>query len=313
MKKSTHIFLLAALGFFLLNDSFAQQIPTRSNYLLSSFLDHPAAAGNRECLDMRLGHRNQWVGFADSPTNSFISLTGRLSESPRSVSGVGARVETDEAGPWGTTSFSLAYSHKLKLTSGGWLSGGVALGMAQHRLNIGALDFPDIEASGDPAVAGSAQFLFPTVDAGLWYQDKRSFGGFSVINATAPVLSAITLGSLTSRHFVATLGTSLELDGLFMFRPSVNMRIASGLPPCFEMNGAMVYDDQIVIGLGYRNQTAIIGSFQIALFDYMKVGYSYDFGISDIRVASTSSHEITIALSACDTSTPRAYQCPAYD
>lgn len=313
MKSLTHILLLAAFCSSLFTDLSAQQIPTRSNYLLSSFLDHPAAAGNKECLDMRLGHRNQWVGFADSPTNSFISLTGRLSESPRSVSGVGARVETDQAGPWGTTSFSLAYSHKVKLSSGGWLSAGAAVGMSQHRLNTGALDFPDIEASGDPAVAGTTQFLFPTVDAGLWYQDKRSFGGISVINATASTLSVITLASVTSRHFVATAGTSLELDGRFMFRPSVNMRVAAGLPPCFEMNGAVVYEDLLVIGVGYRNQTAIIGSFQIALFDYMKVGYSYDFGISDIRLASTSSHEITIALSACDNSAPRAYQCPAYD
>lgn len=313
MKHTTHILLLAAFCAFAINASTAQHIPTRSNYLLSSFMDHPAAAGNTECLDMRLGHRNQWLGFADSPTNSFISLSGRLSESPRSVSGVGARVETDNAGPWGTTSLSFAYSLKVKLSGGAWLSTGVALGVTQHRLDIGALDFPDAQAIFDPAVVGTTQVLFPTVDAGLWYQDKRSFAGISIINATAATLSGIALGSVTSRHFVVTAGTSLELDGRFMFRPSVNMRMANGLPPSFEMNGAVVYDDQFVIGLGYRNQTAIIGSLQIALFDYMKVGYSYDFGISKIRVVSMSSHELTIALSACNKGAPRAYSCPAYD
>jgi type IX secretion system PorP/SprF family membrane protein len=313
MKHITHIVLVAIFIAIISATATAQQIPVRSNYLMSSFMDHPAAAGNMECLDMRLGHRNQWVGFADAPTNSFISLSGRLSESPRSVSGVGARVETDQAGPWGTTSLSFAYSHKLKLTSGAWLSAGAAMGVTQHRLNTGALDFPDVEASGDPAVAGTTQFLFPTVELGLWYQDKRSFGGISIVNATAATLSTITLGSVTSRCFIATVGTSMELDGRFMFRPSANMRVASGLPPSFEMNGAIVYDDLLVLGLGYRNGTAIIGSFQIALFDYMKLGYSYDFGISDIRIVSASSHEITIALSACDGSAPRAHQCPAYD
>jgi len=65
--------------------------------------------------------------------------------------------------------------------------------------------------------------------------------------------------------------------------------------------------------VGYRNQTAVIAHLQLALFDYIKVGYSYDFGISDIRIASASSHEITIALSACDRGSKKAEHCSAYD
>ena len=291
----------------------AQQIPLRSNYLMSTFQDHPAAAGNVDCLDLRLGVRNQWVGFEGAPTNSYASLTGRLSEGPRSISGIGGRIETDQAGPWGTTSFSLAYAHKLKMNNGAWLSAGLALGVSQYSLNIGSLDFPDVETASDDAVAGSTQFIYPTIDAGLWYQDERTFGGISLINATAATLNTITLGSKTPRHLVATAGTSIELDGRFLFRPSSQIRITKGLPPSFEINGAVVYADFLAIGLGYRNQSALVGSLQISLLDYLKVGYSYDFGISEIRAASVSSHEITIAISACDITASRGQHCSAYD
>ena len=66
---------------------------------------------------MRMGHRNQWV--VGAPTNSYLSLTGRIGDSPRAVQGIGVRLENDQAGVWGSTSASIAYSHKLKLQKEG--------------------------------------------------------------------------------------------------------------------------------------------------------------------------------------------------
>jgi len=306
--------LISALAtFFITTSLFAQQIPSRSNYLMTPFQDHVAAAGNKQCLDMRMGFRNQWAGFEGAPAYSFASLSGRLGQTENSIHGVGGRIETDEAGPWGTTSLSLAYAYKIQLSSGGWLSSGLSVGVVQHRLSTGRLDFPDVEVANDPAVIGATQFLFPTIDAGLWYEDEHSFIGVTMINATAAELSNMTLSTKTSRHVVATGGTSIELDGRFVFRPSAQMRVVQGLIPALDVTCNVVYDDLISLGVGYRNQTAVIAHLQLALFDYIKVGYSYDFGISDIRIASASSHEITIALSACDRGSKKAEHCSAYD
>ena len=306
--------ILAASFFFAANTiTQAQHLPVRSNYLLTSFMDNPAAAGNKDCLDLRLGHRNQWVGFPGAPSNSFLSLSGRLGDTPRSVQGIGLKIETDDAGPWGTTYASIAYSHKIKLTNQGWLSAGFSLGVSQFRLNPNGLDV----TIGDPAFLGdqTSQFLFPIVDAGFWYQDKRNFGGISLLNVTNGSLNSITNTneSKTTRIFVITGGALLELDGKFMFRPSANIRYASGLPASFEMNGAVVYDKSIAVGLGYRVQSALIGSVQFALFDYMTLGYSYDFGISKIGTFSRSSHEVTLTFSACDMKATSVNSCPAYD
>lgn len=310
MKKIFFTLVVSALA---LSSASAQHIPVRSNYLMSSLMDHPAAAGNRECVDMRLGNRNQWLGMPGGPTNSFVSITGRLSESDRVAQGVAGRVETDQAGPWGTTSFSLAYSHKIELRHGQWLSAGFALGVTQHRLNTADLEFPEFGTSSDPAVLGSTQFLFPTVDAGIWYQDRKNFGGITLINATSGSLSEIAQNTQSSKHVVITGGSSMELDGKFMFRPSAQIRIAPGLPPSFELNGAIVYDDAFSLGLGYRSQSEVIGQAQIALLEYLKVGYAYGFGISTIRTVAPNTHEITFALSSCNSGPSKAVKCSAYD
>ena len=105
----------------------------------------------------------------------------------------------------------------------------------------------------------------------------------------------------------------MELDGRFMFRPSANIRYSEGLPTSFEMTGSVVYDDSYSVGIGYRVKSALIGSVQLTLFNYLKVGYSYDFSVSKINLAARSTNEITIAFSACDLKLTKVQECPAYD
>lgn len=310
MKYLGQILVLASF-LFVAVESHAQLNPVRSNYLLTTFMDNPAAAGNKECLDLRVGHRNQWVGFPGSPVNSYLSLSGRLGESVRSVQGVGLRVESDKAGAWGKTTASIAYSHKIRLNNRGWFSGGFSLGMSQYSLDVNGLDITATDAAISSGT--TTQFLFPIIDAGLWYQDRRNFAGISMNNATSGMLGALTYDSKTATFFVFTGGSSLELDGRFMFRPSANLRYSKGLPTSFELNGAVVYDDSFSVGMGYRVQSALIGSIQLALFNYMKVGYSYDFAVSKINVATRSTHEVTVTFSACDMKAAKVQACPAYD
>tara|TARA_B100000683_G_scaffold276064_1_gene328758 strand:- start:147 stop:1079 length:933 start_codon:yes stop_codon:yes gene_type:complete len=310
MKQIGQILVIASF-FFVAIEAQAQLNPVRSNYLLTTFMDNPAAAGNKECLDLRVGHRNQWVGFPGSPVNSYLSLSGRLGESVKSVQGVGLRVESDKAGAWGKTTASIAYSHKIRLNNRGWFSGGFSLGMSQYSLDVNGLDI----TATDPAIKGgtTTQFLFPVIDAGIWYQDKRNVVGISINNATASKLDTLTMDSKTATVFVITGGSSMELDGRFMFRPSANIRYSEGLPTSFEMTGSVVYDDSYSVGIGYRVKSALIGSVQLTLFNYLKVGYSYDFSVSKLNLAARSTNEITIAFSACDMKLTKVQECPAYD
>ena len=130
----------------------AQFVGTRSLFLMSNLLDNPAAAGNSPCLDMRMGVRSQWAGFEGAPLTSFASLSGRLGQGTTLAHGMGGYVMTDAIGPWSNTRFSLAYSTKIRLTTGGRLSAGIGLGMVQYRLDVGSLQFPEVVATDDPAL-----------------------------------------------------------------------------------------------------------------------------------------------------------------
>ena len=195
----------------------AQFVGTRSLFLMSNLLDNPAAAGNSPCLDMRMGVRSQWTGFEGAPLTSFASLSGRLGQGTTLAHGMGGYVMTDAIGPWSNTRFSLAYSTKIRLTTGARLSAGIGLGMVQYRLDVGSLQFPEVAATDDPALSGSAtaQTVFPTMDFGLWYEDKLNFAAFSIQNVTATTLADIAATTSSGRTAVLTGdGTSNWTGGL---------------------------------------------------------------------------------------------------
>ena len=298
--------------------SHAQFGGVRSLFLMSNVLDNPAAAGNSPCLDMRMGVRSQWTGFDGAPMGSFASLSGRLGQGTTLAHGMGGYVLTDDIGPWSNTRFSLAYSAKVRLTTGAKLSAGIALGMVQYRLDIGSLQFPEYAATDDPALFGSAtsQTVFPTMDFGLWYEDKQTFAAFSMQNITSTTLTDIAATTSSGRIAVLTGGRFIKLDRRFAFRPAAQMRLASGLPASIDFQGTFSMDDRVSMGLGYRSGSALVGVMSLKLFESMTVGYAYDFGVSALNVAARNSHEIVISLTACDKDDPffgTGGRCPAYD
>ena len=153
-----------------------------------------------------MGVRSQWAGFEGAPLTSFASLSGRLGQGTTLAHGMGGYVMTDAIGPWSNTRFSLAYSTKIRLTTGGRLSAGIGLGMVQYRLDVGSLQFPEVAATDDPALIGTAtsQTVFPTMDFGLWYEDKLNFAAFSIQNVTATTLTNIAATTSSGRTAVLT-------------------------------------------------------------------------------------------------------------
>ena len=71
MKK-----LLLLIGLVIGSRATAQQISQYTQYVFNHFSINPAVAGSKDCLDVRLGYRRQWVGFENAPVTAWASLHG---------------------------------------------------------------------------------------------------------------------------------------------------------------------------------------------------------------------------------------------
>jgi type IX secretion system PorP/SprF family membrane protein len=292
----------------------AQQLPVRTTAMLNPFQDNPALAGSVECLDLHFGQRAQWAGFDGAPTTSFVNIHGQMVEQGPNFHGLGGRVESDEAGPWGHLAVNLAYAYNLKMTSGARLAAGFSAGLYQFRLNQSMIDLPDVEVANDPAFQGESAFVFPSLDVGLALYERDWFVGLSLINATGASLGNIGAQSEFKRHFALTANAKMELYRDWSFRPSAQVRIAPSVPASADLMLALDYNDIAGFGLGYRTGTALLAMAKVKVLDYLSIGYAYGLTTSVMRAASANSHEVIIGINACGgNSRGRYVSCPAYD
>lgn len=293
--------------------AWGQQFPMRSTGMLNPFQDHAAAAGSRECLDLHMGFRSQWSGFDGAPTTAFANLHGKLLSNGPNFSGVGGRIETDEAGAWSSLAVSLAYSYNMKLSNGGRLAAGLGLGAFQQKLNWNGISLPEYQVADDPAFAGNSQFVAPLLDASLWYVDRSWYGGFTLGNVAQPAVSQVATNTRLRRYVTGTVGAQVELDGPWALQPVATVRGAAGLPLAVDLVAFLDYNSLLGVGVGYRNQSAIMAMVKFNVAEYISVGYAYDWTLSTLNAASPSTHEFVIGINACDGKPHGAVSCPAYN
>jgi len=308
--------LIPSLAIALLSVSVlqAQQFPVRATAMMNPFQDHPAAAGVLGCMDLHMGYRNQWSGIEGAPETAFANLHGQMEGQGNDFHGFGVRVESDEAGAWGYNAVNFAYAYNLRLSNGARLAAGLSAGFFQHRLDMSLLDMPELQVANDPAIFGNQQFIVPMIDAGLWYYDRDMYAGLTIQNVTQASMEKISQFGKLRRHLVVTGGSEVELDGRWMFLPSAQARLGSGVPPSAEVLGLFKYDDVVGVGLGYRSQSALIVAAQAKILDYLSIGYAYELNVSPLSGAGPNSHEIVIGINACSgRPAGRAIPCPAYN
>jgi len=308
--------LIPSLAIALLSVSVvqAQQFPVRATAMMNPFQDHPAAAGVLGCMDLHMGYRNQWSGIDGAPETAFANLHGQMEGQANDFHGFGVRVESDEAGAWGYNAVNFAYAYNLRLSSGARLAAGLSAGFFQHRLDMSLLDMPELQVANDPAVFGNQQFIVPMIDAGLWYYDRDMYAGLTIQNVTQASMEKISQFGKLRRHLVVTGGSEVELDGRWMFLPSAQARLGSGVPPSAEVLGLFKYDEVVGVGLGYRSQSALIVAAQAKILDYLSIGYAYELNVSPLSGAGPNSHEIVIGINACSgRPAGRTIPCPAYN
>ena len=138
MKKTLFLYLLLLLAL-----NFQGQQLSQFSYFTYNYMQYNhAVVGTAPCLDLKFGVRRQWKGFEGAPITGFANIHGKIGKQTKyRYMGLGALVETDDAGPFAYTSIQLAYSYHQKLANKYYLAAGLSLGLPLQR------QFRDIHAA----------------------------------------------------------------------------------------------------------------------------------------------------------------------
>lgn len=298
MKK--HI-LLALIGVLVMAGGLrAQQDPMYSQYMFNHQVLNPAYAGSWGFLTSTFIYRKQWIGVNGAPeTQSFSFHT----PSKNDRHGFGMSFVGDQIGVTKTTGFNAAYAYRIHLTEKARLAFGLQGSLDNYRANFGDVRTgSDIDPSigTDPAFNGNSVNLWlPNAGAGVFFHTKRFFAGASSPKLIQHDLNGDNAASIAqlSRHFFFTTGVVIGREESFLkFKPSILAKFNPASPMQFDFNAHFLLGDRLWLGATYRTEDALVAMVQLQLFQWLRMGYAFDYITSELNTYGNASHEFMLGI-----------------
>ncbi|MBL0012313.1 MAG: type IX secretion system membrane protein PorP/SprF [Flavobacterium sp.] len=290
MKKCN---LLVLFSLLFIGKSIAQQDPHYTQYMYNMNVINPAYAGSKENLSFGLLYRKQWVDIEGAPAT--FSLAGSMPVG-KNV-GVGLSVISDKIGPVEENNVYGDFSYTLNLGGEHRLAFGMKAGATFHKVGlfseIGNGNVPD---PNDPAFAEDTNNTFLNIGSGLFYYTQKYYVAFSVPNMLKSKhldFNGRQYGTETAHYFL-TGGYVFDLSENVKFKPFTMIKSSFGAPVSYDISTNFLFYEKFEIGATYRKEDSFGAMVNYAISPNLRIGYAYDHVISDLKVATTSSHEIIL-------------------
>lgn len=296
--KNTTLHIIAFL-FFCCGVSFAQQLPQFSQYMFNTISINPAYAGSRETLSIVGLHRSQWVGIEGGPTTQTLSIHSPLRNEQV---GLGLSVINDQLGYENFVFVYGDFSYTINTGENTKLAFGLKAGVTHYNLdNFGFLD--DEEVYSDPFFSDVSSRWNPNIGLGLFWHTNEWYVGLSaprVLNTDYNLTNRIEnvdYLALERIGYYLTGGYVFRLSDVTKFKPSVLAKVTNGAPISFDINANFLFFEKLWIGGGYRyNQdtTTLGGLVDFQVSRELRIGYTYEYFLSDLRPYTSGTHEILL-------------------
>ncbi len=307
----------------------AQQRPYYTQYILNNYILNPAVAGIENYTDVKISHRQQWVGLQDAPVTTYLTIHAPTKkdeyeretatsmhargENPRGKNfvadykapsnhgGLGLTIINDKTGPLNNFIAAGTYAYHMGIGPHTSLSAGISAGISNLRLDASKLVFAD---PSDQVVATSSGYinnLRPDISAGVWLYDRDFFLGLAAQQIVPQPVSyngstaVLEKGKLVPHMFLAA-GYRMFFSDDVTFLPSAVMRYVSPLPIGFDINAKVQYQDFVWAGASYRHDDGFAAMLGVNLGNSFNIGYSYDITTSRLNTVSKGTHEIVIGF-----------------
>lgn len=289
----------------------AQSKPFYSQYILNNFILNPAVTGIENYTDIKLSHRNQWVGLKGAPVTSYFTIHGALNKTDYNTSatslevpgqnprgkqyrdnytapnphhGLGLSVINDQTGFINRLSVYGSYAYHQPLSLKTTLSAGFTAGFSNINMDKSKIDFADLDPN-DPAIGynnGELKSFKPEVGVGLWLYGPDFFAGISILNiipGKSNFVSNKIYGSYFSPNYFITAGYRFALNEDINALPSIMLQMWQPQLYGVHTNLKLQYLDKFWIGGSYRFSDLVSGYSAMAgvnISNTFNLGYAYE-------------------------------------
>lgn len=276
---------------------FGQQVPFYNHYLINPFVYNPASTGASDYVNASFVRNQRYSSFGSTAVNNYLTVEGPIAKGNM---GLGIIVAHQNQGIQQQLMSSLNYSYKLKINEDQNLRFGVSAGVLDNRIDYDQLNAQEIN---DPYLTG----LRPTapvfdMNVGLMYTWKDLRIGISVpqiIGGKVKYAREKSRGYYQlERHYMMSLEYDFHVNEKFIIRPNAVLRYVSNTPLQYDVTAMAIYNNMIWASATYKSDYAVQFNAGVRVFDFLRVGYSYELLIGSIKTYNTGmNHEIFLGFS----------------
>jgi type IX secretion system PorP/SprF family membrane protein len=269
---------------------------------------NPALAGNKICPRITLNYRNQYPAL----NGHYVSYCAGSDMYVKAISGgIAVMASADMTGPLASFAGSAVYSYHLRISDKISMNAAMQAGYFQYRLNWENLVFEDMIVPGTGEIISGSETPPEKMNVGdvdfstgfvIGY-NERLYLGAAAHHITMPDLSFYQ-GNTSRLDMKITIHAGALFDLQEGIQGSENDRLSFSPNVVYiqqgdfhQLNGGMYVNFYpFVAGAWYRydfdNPDAAIVSLGFQQPQY-KIGYSYDFTVSQLGLPAGGAHEIS--------------------
>lgn len=279
------------------SSALAQQLPQFTQYMFNTISINPAYAGSRETFSAVGLHRSQWVGLEGGPETQTLSIHSPLRNENI---GLGLSFINDKLGYENFSYLYADFSYTIQTGINSKLAFGLKAGFTHYNLDEELLNDPSI--INDPFFNDVSNRWSPNIGAGIYWHSQRWYLGLSaprILNTdyNKGRNGTIDYVALERISYYFTGGYVFDLSATTKLKPSVLLKATNGAPLSFDISANFLFNEKFWIGAGYRiNQfaSAIGGIADFQISRQLRIGYAYEYPISDIRPYTSGTHEVLL-------------------
>jgi type IX secretion system PorP/SprF family membrane protein len=270
-----------------------QLIPVSNQYVLNPLTINPAYAGNSGSLNIAAFYGRQWVGINGAPETVTLALDAPFFDSKL---GLGLIISNNKIGVTKETNFGTSYAFKIDMGKGNLSLG---LGAGAIITNTAWSDLSVADPGDEYYLINSRVFVVPDFKFGAYFSYKNFFVGISI-----PELIGYRFDFNKDKYsmkfnpdqysYLFNTGYVFSLSPKLKFFPSTLITFSQGEKLLYDVNANFIMFDRLWLGASYRDSRSVAGLLQFSINKQLRVAYTYNFDLNELRTYSNGSHEIML-------------------
>jgi len=291
MKAKYYLLVLILL---VVGQVHGQQDPQYSQFMFNKMYFNPAYAGSQQNLCISCLYRKQWIGIDRAPQTA--TLVGHAAVWKRRL-GLGMSVTYDHIGFTNRVDIETSYAYRIEFKDESFLAIGLRGSLYYMQIRW---DQADPNQAIDNSIPGASMSkLFPNFGAGVYYQSKNWYAGFSVphifrnkVNFSDNINA--TIEPKIKEHYFLMGGIAFDLSKKVGIQTNMLFKFVQGAPFDMDVNLSLVFLKKVLVGVTYRVGDSIDAIVRWKIAPQFQIAFAYDISITRLQQYNAGSIEAMV-------------------